>query len=572
LLARARRLLIDSDREGASPRLTASAIAMIVAGIALAGISSAATAPVMVDGSLSQAATSASSASSKSKKSPAPSGKSQKSDESAVEEQVVSQPPRKPQPVIAAPDPSAPFAARRAWAEREANARRSSPYWLGYSIRPVKGLYPIIYFDHESMVMTSGGVRISGHMFSDRADGLRYSGQPLAIADADPTAVKILFLFETRGGSPRLSRVHASTMPLPFDAHGRPIFWIGGSDTASSVALVDGLYAAASTEKEKKDLVNVAGLHDDSPTVVAWLEKRVQGSDPDEVRAEAVEAIAWHPIPASLAALERAARQDRVSRVRQEAAEALGDLKMPEAAPVLIAIAKAIDDREVRREAIEALGERPEMPARDALVSIVKDDADVDMQREAVETLGDYQDGRGVAALQDILRTHPSPDVRREAIETLADRAKPAEALTMLRDVMQRDTDNSVRREAVERIADIDDGAARALLIEIARTHASEDLRAEAAESLADVKMPSADVVQALKQIAMSDSALHVRSEAVEALGDLPDGQGLDALVDIAREHTDRDTRKKAIETLGDSEHPKARQILQRILAKPSGE
>ena len=45
LLARARRLLIDTEREGASPRLTASAIAIAVAGIALAGISTAATEP-----------------------------------------------------------------------------------------------------------------------------------------------------------------------------------------------------------------------------------------------------------------------------------------------------------------------------------------------------------------------------------------------------------------------------------------------------------------------------------------------------------------------------------------------
>jgi beta-lactamase regulating signal transducer with metallopeptidase domain/HEAT repeat protein len=562
LLARARRLLIDTEREDASPRLTASAIAIAVASVALAGISTAATAPVMVDGPLSQAASSASSAS---KKSPTSSGKSHGSGESAVEEQV-SQPAREPQPVIAAPDPAAPFAARRAWAEREAKGRRASRYWLGYSIRPVKGLHPMVFFDRETTVMGKNGLQFSGHFFSDRLDGLRFPGQPLAVADADPAAIKILPLLETRGDQPRLSRVHASTMSLPFVANDRPIFWIGGADTASSLALIDGLYAAAAQDL-KKDLVNTAGIHDDSPAVVAWLVQRVRGSDPDEVRAEAVEALAWHPIPAALAELERAARQDRAKVVRREAAEALGDLAMPEAAPVLIALAKSLDDPDVRREAIEALGERPEMAARDALGSIAKDDANVDMQREAVETLGDYKDGRGVSVLHDILRTHPSPDVRREAIETLADSATPADTLALLRDVIQRDTDMGVRREAIERLADIDDATARTALIEIARTHESEDLRAEAAETLGDIK-PSAEIVQALKQIAMSDRTLQVRADAVEALGELADGQGLDALIEIARDHTDRDTRKKAMEALGDSEHPKARQILQRILAK----
>jgi beta-lactamase regulating signal transducer with metallopeptidase domain/HEAT repeat protein len=580
LLARARRLLIDTEREreGTSPRLTASAIAITVAAIAMAGISMAATEPVSepvtIGPSRSSSALPAARVSSPSGASDAESRLAQAGpagEHAATQTQQDSQPSRKPQPVIAAPDPSAPFAARRAWAEREANTRRASRYWLGYSIRPVKGLHPIVYFDRPVMVMTSDGVKISGHFFSDRGDGLRFPGHPLAITDADPAAIKILFLLETRGGSARLTRIHASTLPLPFEANDRPIFWIGAADTASSLALIDGLYAGASTQDFKKDLVNTAGIHDDSPTVVTWLEQRVRGGDPDEVRAEAVEALAWHPIAASLAALERAARQDRVSRVRQEAAEALGDLAMPEAAPVLIALAKSLDDPEARREAIEALGERPEMAARDALGAIARDDADVEMQREAVETLGDFNDDRGVPVLREILRAHPRADVRREAIETLVDRATPADALALLREVIEREGDIDVRREAVERLADLKDDAGRALLIEVARTHASDDLRAEATESLADLK-PSAEIVQALKQIAMSDRTLHVRSEAVETLADLADGQGIDALIEIARDHTDHDTRKKALEALTDSNHPKARKLFESILLKPSGE
>ena len=557
LLARARRLLIDTEREGTSPRLAASLIAIAVAAIAMAGLPMAATVPVMVEPMMIEPSLS-------------PSSQPASKPASQPAAQQASQPARQPQAVIAAPDPTASFAARRAWVEREASARRASRYWFGYSIRPVKGLHPLLYFDRQTTVM-GHGAQFSGHFFSDRADGLRFAGQPLAIADADAGAIKVLFLLEARGGAPRLSRVHASTLSLPFEANDRPIFWIGGADTASSLAWIDGLFAGASAEDLEKDLVAAAGIHDDSPTVVAWLERRVRGGDPDEVRAEAVEALAWHPIPAALAELERAARQDRISRVRQEAAEALGDLAMPEAAPVLIALAKSLDDLDARREAIEALGERPEVAARDALGSIVRDDTNVDMQREAVETLGDYKDGRGVPLLRDILHAHPSADVRREAIETLVDRATPADALALLRDVMQRDADIGVRRDAVETLADIDDPAARVLLIETARTHESEDLRAEATETLGDLK-PSAEIVQALKQIAMTERTLHVRGEAVDALADLADGKGIDALIEIARDQTDHDTRKKALEALADSKHPKAREVFERILSKPSGE
>jgi hypothetical protein len=43
-------------------------------------------------------------------------------------EEIVQRKPQPPQPVIAAPDPSAPFAARREWAEREAKTRGASRY------------------------------------------------------------------------------------------------------------------------------------------------------------------------------------------------------------------------------------------------------------------------------------------------------------------------------------------------------------------------------------------------------------------------------------------------------------
>jgi beta-lactamase regulating signal transducer with metallopeptidase domain/HEAT repeat protein len=496
LLARARRLLIDTEHEGTSPRLTASVIAIAVAALAMAGISMAATEPVT---SLKARTSPASQPTQASQATQGPQASQ------GPQAPQPAQPARKPQAVIAAPDPSAPFAARRAWAEREAKARNASQYWFGYSIRPVKGLHPMIYFDRGTTVMGSEGARFSGHFFSDRMDGLRFSGRPLAVADADAAAIKVLLLLDTRGGAPRLSRLHASTLPIPFEANGRPIFWIGSADTASSLAMIDGLYAAASADDLKNDLIAAAGIHDDSPAVVAWLTQRVQGGDSDKVRAEAVEALAWHPIPASLSGLERAARQDRASIVRREAAEALGDLAMPEAAPVLIALAKSLDDLDARREAIEALGGRPEVAARDALAAIVREDASADMQREAVEALADLRDGRGVG-----------------------------------------------------------------LLIEIVRTHASEDVRAEAAESLADAALPSAEIVQVLKQIAMSDRSLQVRNEAIEALADLKDGQGLDALIEIARDHTDHDTRKEALEALTDSNDPKARKLFEQVLQKPS--
>ena len=77
---------------------------------------------------------------------------------------------------------------------------------------------------------------------------------------------------------------------------------------AGSQAQIDRLYKAAGTVYLQNDLIAVMGMHDASPTVVAWLEGRVASGDRDDLRAEATEWIAYHPIPRSIAALDRIAR------------------------------------------------------------------------------------------------------------------------------------------------------------------------------------------------------------------------------------------------------------------------
>ncbi len=212
LLAHARRLLIDTEHEGVAA-LTASAIAIAVAGIAMAGISTAATAPVdrrtlaPASGSLDILGVI---------EVIGVKGIAGEIRRSARSRRIRhrgagAQPARPPQPVITAPDPSAPFAARRA-GPSVGRRRRSSSYWLGYSIRPVKGLHPIIYFDQESMVTTSDGVRISGHMFSLSRGWPQLSPDSRSRLRMRIHVGSRSFCSSKRGGgSPRLSRVHAST-------------------------------------------------------------------------------------------------------------------------------------------------------------------------------------------------------------------------------------------------------------------------------------------------------------------------------------------------------------------------
>jgi beta-lactamase regulating signal transducer with metallopeptidase domain/HEAT repeat protein len=589
LLARGRRLLAPGPERASSARLAASVIGLIVIA---AGVGSASLNPAVVPAFAEPPAPAALTAAAHTggPALPAP--------------QTVGA-----APVIAAPDTAAPLDSRWAWAERAAQTAGQRRYWIGYSVSPVKTLPPFVFIDRSSTVMADGGALFSGHLMSRDATGLRFPGRALAVAAAQNHGMKLLFELETGRGGPTLVAVHGSTLSIPVDTQDRRVFWLGPADAAQSLDRIDRFYRAAASPDLKHDLVAAAGVHDLSAPVVAWLERRVASQDSDDLRGDAAEWIAYHPIAASVQALDRIARTDRSSRVRQEAAEALGDLAMPEAAPVLIALARSLTDTDARREAVEALGSRPEREARDALASIARQDADADIQREAVETLGDFEDRSGVPILTELARTHPNVEVRREAIETLGDAMPPETALPLLETFVMEDSSSEIRRQAVEAMADLASGhgagtavqativdllarlaatdrdadlqakaaetlgevggaAAVAELRKLAESHQDERIRAKAIEALGESGAPSAETAAFLKRLALADQSHRVQAEAIETLEGLPGGAGIAALIDLARDHPAAEARRQALETLMESEHPAARAVFDRALGK----
>jgi beta-lactamase regulating signal transducer with metallopeptidase domain/HEAT repeat protein len=526
LFARARRVLIEADRTAASPRLAAGVVALAVGVLAIAGVSTAS---------------------------------QERARAQAANPMVQTE---SPVPVIAAPQQNGPLAERWAASVREAGNRRLSRYWVGYSIRPVRGIPPVVYSDRNHQIFGSAWNRV-------------FPGRPLDLRTTDPNAIKLLFALDASGGAPRLTRVHVSTVPLPIDLAGLSVFWLGDADTVHSLEHVDGLYARASTADLKKDLVGVVSLHDDSPRVVAWLERRLAGSEADDIRADAAEGLARHPIQASLRALDRTARADRSTRVREEAAEALGDLKMPEATSTLINLVGTIEDIEVRREAVEALGAREVQPEAagtqsdpvGALARVAADDRDRGVQREAIEALGDTLDARALEHVRRLAQTHADVELRREAMETLVEHLAASEAIAALRQAIESDQDVDMKRDAVERLAEVADARARDALVEVARSHKDVEVRAEAVESLADA-LSAPDTAKILADIVRQDLEERVRKEALEALADLTGGQGIAALIEIARSHAEAEVRKEALESLLESDHPEARKLFERALER----
>jgi beta-lactamase regulating signal transducer with metallopeptidase domain/HEAT repeat protein len=475
--------------------------------------------------------------------------------------------PPRPPTIVRSADAATPFASRWAAAEGDARSRGWSAYWIGYSVQPPSGLRGFLYSDRGATVFGSG-FHMSG-TFSGQFDDMRFPGVSIAplVGASEPDRIKLLFSF-SGGTRPTLTRTHASSLALPVDLSGRPLFWLGDADTSQSLPVVARLFASQSDPTTKSDLVTALGLHEDSSQVVPELVRILTGSTSTDVRSEAAERLGWHSTPASLAALERAARTDRAEDVRKDAVEAIGDLHMAEATPALIALAQTLDDREVRREAVETLGQRSEPAAREALVAIARTDRDVDVQREAVETLGELAAPEAHAALVDIARAHPNVDVRREAIETLGHTGRGDDVVELLARVVREDTSADVQREAVETLGEIANGRGLTAVVKFALDHPLADVRREAIETLVD-HAPQKTAIEILGQIIAADRDADIRNEALEGLSELPGGAGIPTLIDVARTNPDKGVRSEALKRLVESDDPRARAVFDRALARP---
>jgi len=492
-----------------------------------------------------------------------------------------------PDTVLRHPDPSQPLAQRWDWARDQARQLNRRMYWVGYTIKRPAWLEHSVYVD-RGMEVKGENITISGRMFGN-FQGFMFRGVRLAplTGAGDSDDIALLFGFTDPGGKPALTRVHVASSYLPVDFRGRPLLWLGSATDAQSLPIVQDLFAAASNPDLREDIVSALGIHGSSGVVVPLLVRLLTGREPDGVREQAAEWLGFHPSSAAVTALSAAARTDASGDVRRRAAESLGDNTLPAAMDSSIAIAKTAGDADARRAAVEGLGQKTDDRAHRALVSIAQSDRDEDVERAAVEALGELSDGRGLPALREIARNHRSSDVRRAAVETLAEHLPTADAIALLKSIATNDSDADVQRAAVEKLGELlptaetvqflstlvsnsrsEDVQRQALetlgdigalglpvIIDVARSHPSADLRRVAIETIGD-KLPPAQALDILGPIARRDRDSDVQGRAIETIGNLKDQRAYSLLVDVARTSPSRDVRRKAIETLGESGHP----------------
>jgi len=164
--------------------------------------------------------------------------------------------------------------------------------------------------------------------------------------------------------------------------------------------------------------------------------------------------------------------------------------------------------------------------------------------------------------LKNVLTGAEPGDVRQEAAFWISQATQSDEAVTLLTERAQSDTSDDVREKCLFALSEMETEHATEALITIARAHINEDVRKKAMFWLG--QKASEKAVATLKEL-VDDKDTEVQKNALFALMQLPNNNGLTDLIRIAKSHRNPVVRKEAIFWLGQSDDERALDALVEI-------
>ncbi|MBV9772698.1 MAG: HEAT repeat domain-containing protein, partial [Gemmatimonadetes bacterium] len=252
-----------------------------------------------------------------------------------------------PDTVLLPPDPSAPLAARWAWARASAPRRE---HWVAWGVRgPSRAEYPGGSFPVSSSAPHRG----------NEAPGAPTLRQ--ALARSGGTGADVAFVFGMDGeGRGEVRRVRLRSADAPLSLEGRPLLWLGTAGAGESLARLDTLEAAAGDPALRAEIAAAHALHADPGEVVRSVAALLRAEGDPEVRAEAVQWLPRvHPESDEVAAaLLEVAFRDPAESVQMEAVDALARSRAPSASRALVRIAETHPRWAARSEAAQTLARR----------------------------------------------------------------------------------------------------------------------------------------------------------------------------------------------------------------------
>jgi HEAT repeat protein len=167
-----------------------------------------------------------------------------------------------------------------------------------------------------------------------------------------------------------------------------------------------------------------------------------------------------------------------------------------------------------------------------ALDALTADNQPVDTRRRAALALGTSRGPHGVARLKQMLASETVPEVRERVVLALSQSKEPA-AMPLVAGAARNDKDARVRGQALMWLAQ----------------------RASAQVSR-----------EAIRNAIANDPEFSVKQRAINALSQMPDGEGIPTLIDVAKTSKDPNLCKRAMRQLGQSRDPRALDFFAQVL------
>lgn len=246
--------------------------------------------------------------------------------------------------VIVHPNPSMPLVDRWSWAL--ARGPRSG-FWIGWG----GGGPGRAVSSGGSPLVSSSGPNLGSDSRRARPLGAILSGS------AATSAVAFVFGLDETG---KVERIRLRSADAPLDLAGRPLIWLGPASTPESLAQLRRLYGSLEVPDLRAEVAAAFTLHEEQERVIRTVLEVLSEEEDPEVRAEAVQ---WLPraqpgTDEIVTALLTVAFEDPTEDVRLEAVDAIADLESERARRALVRIVETHPEWRARSEAAQALERR----------------------------------------------------------------------------------------------------------------------------------------------------------------------------------------------------------------------
>jgi hypothetical protein len=216
------------------------------------------------------------------------------------------------------------------------SSNQGETLWIAYHFPAREG---VSYGPFTGMIYHDNGIRL------ERRD--------------DPAQAAVFILTDATGSQPKFKSIRTLSMSEPYVFEDRPVYWLGNSDAAQSIAMLEGAMRA---EKDGKDLPRGA-----------------------------LRAIAVHDNPRVVPLLKEVATKETNTELQRSAVSNLARIKTPESLDVLIDLYDNATVDSVKEEIIGGIARNESRKATDKLLAIAKNDPNPKMRQRAIRRLSSHR-------------------------------------------------------------------------------------------------------------------------------------------------------------------------------------